>query len=333
MKAKTRTDIPPETAARCLFLSDRTCCVCRMRGKPVQIHHLDGDSSNHSMQNLAVLCLECHHETQLRGGFDRKLDPDQISLYRDDWRRIVARQRAAAQEHQIATSGNVSLQLELATSIAEIYRETEQYELLAMHYHAIGNDELRDKYVEVALQQSPTDDAICYLRGLQGKTELIPQDVLLRREARYTRNKDWSQRARFYEKLGRYPEAIADYLRTVSESLEQRSIFSAAFYLKELAESDLVTELFVIALRQATEEGSLWWQVRALDELGWRDEERQLVLDHAKEIEESGDLLLLQRLAAAQGKQREYLDLREQIARGQRVLPGGRVEFPKARQQ
>ena len=231
-----------------------------------------------------------------RGGFDRKLDADQVFLYRDDWHKIVALQYATAQEHQIATSGDVSFQLELATSIAETYRETKQYELLAMHYDVIGNDELRDKYVDMALQQNPTDDTICYLRSLQGKTELIPQDVLLRREARYTESKDWSQRARFYKGLGRYPEAVADYLRSISESLDEKGIFSAAYYLKELARSDLDTELFVIALQQAAEEHNLWWQVRALDELGWEDEKKQFVLDHAQEIEESGDLMLLENL-------------------------------------
>lgn len=92
--AKKKVRVPDELAAKVLFLADRTCCVCRDRNKRVQIHHIDDDPSNNDEVNLAVLCLgECHTETQLRGGFDRKLDQHQVILYRDDWNRIVALHR------------------------------------------------------------------------------------------------------------------------------------------------------------------------------------------------------------------------------------------------
>jgi hypothetical protein len=90
---KQRVEIPPDTAAEVLFLADRTCCVCRQRGKPVQIHHIDGDSSNSVGDNLAVLCFDCHRETQIRGGFDRKLDAAQVRLYKEDWNNRVEQKR------------------------------------------------------------------------------------------------------------------------------------------------------------------------------------------------------------------------------------------------
>lgn len=93
MAPRDRTEIPQETAAQVLFESDRTCCVCRQSGKGVQIHHMDGDPSNNSTDNLAVLCLECHHLTQTRGGFDRKLDAAQVALYKKDWVTRVAAKR------------------------------------------------------------------------------------------------------------------------------------------------------------------------------------------------------------------------------------------------
>jgi hypothetical protein len=92
MPKKRRTEIPSELAAQILFLSDRICCVCR-RQKPVQIHHIDEDPSNNALENLSVLCLDCHRETQIRGGFDRKLDAAQIILYRDQWLATVAKLR------------------------------------------------------------------------------------------------------------------------------------------------------------------------------------------------------------------------------------------------
>jgi len=70
--------------------------VCRARGKRVQIHHADDNPSNHDLDNLAVLCFDCHHETQLKGGFDRKLDYHQILEYRRDWLERVALRRDLA---------------------------------------------------------------------------------------------------------------------------------------------------------------------------------------------------------------------------------------------
>ena len=93
---KQRTEISAEVAAELLFQSNRTCCVCQERGRPVQIHHLDNNPSNNSPINLAVLCLNCHRDTQIRGGFDRKLDARQIVLYKNDWCERVRRRREAA---------------------------------------------------------------------------------------------------------------------------------------------------------------------------------------------------------------------------------------------
>jgi len=92
MTKKHRIEIPVETAAEVLFESNRTCCVCRER-KPVQIHHIDENPANFSKDNLAVLCFDCHRDTQIRGGFDRKLDSAQIRRYRDDWIARVANKR------------------------------------------------------------------------------------------------------------------------------------------------------------------------------------------------------------------------------------------------
>ena len=96
MVKKARSSIPDEIAAVVLFESDRTCCVCRARGKPVQLHHLGENPDNHDVENLAILCFDCHRDTQIRGGFDRKLDARQLVLYRDDWIRVVRHRRDRA---------------------------------------------------------------------------------------------------------------------------------------------------------------------------------------------------------------------------------------------
>src|SRR5262245_26484079 len=88
MTAKERTSIPESVAADVLYRSDHTCCICRINRK-VQIHHLDENPANHDPDNLAVLCLNCHDDTQLRGGFTRKLLALEIVQYRESWYRLV----------------------------------------------------------------------------------------------------------------------------------------------------------------------------------------------------------------------------------------------------
>jgi hypothetical protein len=45
------------------------------------------------IDNLAVLCFDCHRDTQIRGGFDRKLDAAQVRLYKADWIKRIEEQR------------------------------------------------------------------------------------------------------------------------------------------------------------------------------------------------------------------------------------------------
>jgi tetratricopeptide (TPR) repeat protein len=306
MPKKDREDIPKDVAARVLFYADRTCCVCRVRGKPVQIHHIDEDPANNEPRNLAVVCFDCHRDTQIRGGFDRKLYADQVLLYRDDWHRLVA-QRRVADEAAERLELDTWFDVEHATSIAEIYRENEEYELLALHYHSIGNKDLRDKYVKLAIQATHSDDAVIFLRGLQGRPDLIPADVIEREYERKSSQEDWLQRGRMLTNLGRHREAVGDYLSGIQRSLQDDRVFSAAYYLKELADSDLIDELFIIALKQAQAENDLWWQVRALQELEWHSELDALLLEHEAEIVESGDPHLLSLFALTKGDQAGWL--------------------------
>ena len=84
--AKDRTPTPKNTAAKVRWLSDDTCCICRERGKDIQIHHINENPTDHRIENLAILCLNCHNQTQKSGGFARQYDPEFVTLYRDEWR-------------------------------------------------------------------------------------------------------------------------------------------------------------------------------------------------------------------------------------------------------
>lgn len=96
MNRKIRLALSQELSAEILFKSDRTCCVCQVRGKRFQIHHIDEDPSNNTIENLSVLCLDCHNETQIRGGFGKHLTRAVVKKYRDDWHSRVSTRRIQA---------------------------------------------------------------------------------------------------------------------------------------------------------------------------------------------------------------------------------------------
>ena len=91
---KRRIRIPEQIQTQVMCVSHNTCCVCAEMGvgKHVQIHHIDGDRNNNAFENLAVLCLECHNKTQLKGGFAKQLTPKLVTEYNNNWRdRVRAR--------------------------------------------------------------------------------------------------------------------------------------------------------------------------------------------------------------------------------------------------
>lgn len=91
-----RIRIPDDVSAKVLYEHDRTCCVCSQPGLGIQIHHIDEDPSHNDPGNLAVLCLQHHEETQVRGGFGKKLKAVDVKLCRHEWLVRVAKRREEA---------------------------------------------------------------------------------------------------------------------------------------------------------------------------------------------------------------------------------------------
>jgi hypothetical protein len=117
-----RVAIEPEVAADVLFASDRTCCVCQIPGKRVQLHHIDENSANSVRTNLAVLCFDCHDETQIRGGFGRRLDTAQVRKYRDDWEARIRKRRDDADRLavEVLSRAGVALEVQASDAIAMV---------------------------------------------------------------------------------------------------------------------------------------------------------------------------------------------------------------------
>jgi hypothetical protein len=102
-----RVPIPDDIAAEVMFRHHRICCVCNIPGKAVQIHHIDDNPANNDPANLAVLCLECHNDTQVAGGFGRKLRASEVIKHRDDWIQRVKERKTEVDRILVARMADV----------------------------------------------------------------------------------------------------------------------------------------------------------------------------------------------------------------------------------
>jgi hypothetical protein len=308
-----------------LFWSDRTCCVCREKGKAVQIHHIDGDNTNGEINNLAVLCLDCHTETQIHGGFHRKLDSDQVLLYRADWYRTVARDRTSELRREQSEGRQSETSARVIASIVENLREAKEFGLVAMEYDSIGAEDLRDKYIELALSSDTGDSSIIFFRSMQNRADLIPKECIDREVRRKEENKDWSQLARLFVKVGDPKRAALFYCKSIMQDIEEDRAFPAAYYLKELCQERLFEPLFERAYGHFSDSKDLWWQVRSLEELGWKGQLHDLVRSNRAEIEASGNPALLRILYEATGEKLKMEDAQIAFMSSMRTVRAGDV--------
>jgi hypothetical protein len=139
-----RVPIPEAVASQVLFEHAHTCCVCNEPNRSVQIHHIDDDNSNNAAENLAVLCLDDHEATQLRGGFGRKLKAAEVTRYRDDWISRVKQRRVEADRIIMEKLAGAKLP-EIAQPAVEWKRPSEL--LLAAYIESLP-DILRHAYAE-----------------------------------------------------------------------------------------------------------------------------------------------------------------------------------------
>ena len=284
--------IARETAAQLLFYSNRTCCVCRQPQRPLQIHHIDGDRLNHGFANLAVLCLECHTETQKKGGFYRKLDAAQVRLYRNEWLNIVGRARVPGGE-TLDHGSAFGITAAAREQVAGILLEHRQFAMLARHYHLLGETELRDKYVELALMETEISLATeVTLRLRQNRLDAVAPARLHEFLASPHSLHGTLEVAQVYRALGRDTEAMLTFCDAIAQMLRAGHRLLAAVLLKRFAEEDFATGLLQEEFRESRRRGSIWMQVRCLQELHWHNELRRFFVDHRIQIETDPNLLL-----------------------------------------
>jgi len=86
-----RKKIPLAIESEVMFLSDLKCCVDGKKGD--HIHHIDGDNANNTIDNLALLCFDCHNLATITGSLSKKLSHLVIKKYREHHYLVVKTKR------------------------------------------------------------------------------------------------------------------------------------------------------------------------------------------------------------------------------------------------
>jgi hypothetical protein len=85
-----RKNLPKNLEAKLLVESKHTCNICWIE-KNVQIHHINGDHSDDSEDNLIVIGLECHSKVHTKRDMARNYIPETLRLYKATWIDLIKR--------------------------------------------------------------------------------------------------------------------------------------------------------------------------------------------------------------------------------------------------
>jgi hypothetical protein len=77
-----------------LFIENHTCAICRDPNKDVQIHHIDGNPHNNVLDNVIVLCLDCHSKVTGNRGLGKSFSQGEVRRYKRSWEKTVQELRA-----------------------------------------------------------------------------------------------------------------------------------------------------------------------------------------------------------------------------------------------
>ncbi|YCH29703.1 HNH endonuclease [Erwinia sp. D4-22] len=94
LHAEERPPIPESTLINLLWCNRRTCCVCRKPNKSIIVHHIKewSISRDHSIENLAVLCLDCHDLAHTKKQLSQNLNSKELQNSKTRWETIVSKQ-------------------------------------------------------------------------------------------------------------------------------------------------------------------------------------------------------------------------------------------------
>lgn len=104
-----RVAVPAKMAKKLYELNANSCCVCKRTGIGLNLHHIDGDSSNTIEENLAVICVnehDAHHRPDKYPVLNHMdLSAERLLEYKNEWEEFV--KECKKEEPQVLATINV----------------------------------------------------------------------------------------------------------------------------------------------------------------------------------------------------------------------------------
>jgi hypothetical protein len=154
--------IPKEVAAELHYLSNATCCVCNKERFSTQIHHIDGNPNNHVLENLALLCVQCHSDAHAHVPFARALSTEAIKKHREEWLKRVQKRRDEADK-----AASAGIESPLGTAERESFQHSDDPWLVSSYLKRLPNIHRGQK-----LKAYPMEDHSCAVDLKAGYAEM-----------------------------------------------------------------------------------------------------------------------------------------------------------------
>ena len=143
--SKRRRAVDQETVDELMFRNRHTCCICRDSSKHVQVHHIDGDSSNSHIDNLAVLCLDCHSRVSSDEGLGRRFTTGEVRKYKREWESLnLSKLEAKPKIDEVQAAilrADISRLMVEAISLSDAQRRLEALEQIETYSIYLGMQE------------------------------------------------------------------------------------------------------------------------------------------------------------------------------------------------
>lgn len=213
-----RTKIPASVADDVLTRSQRRCCLCfalkrDWEPKDGQIAHVDRDSSNHRIENLAWLCLEHHNEYDSRPSQARGMTAAELRVSR---RRLYSHLGAYSQTYTITVKGfdlspeaiqHVVAVLRVQDSESEIHVDASIQGSTVIVVSILGSSSVSLQRLSDSLARS---DLYGEFAAVLDQTDIEKSRSLVTLAHETANQGEWEEAQRIYTRAIRYNPQCAD---------------------------------------------------------------------------------------------------------------------------
>jgi hypothetical protein len=241
-RRKSRQPVQGTVADELMFRNRHTCCICHDSAKHVQIHHIDENPSNNRIENLAVLCLDCHSRVSSDQGLGRRFTAEELRRYKREWESLnvsaLETESALGKVEAGVLRGGISQLMVQAITLSDTARRIEALEQIEAYYVYLGMREEALEAISTILYGSVWRDAAVTAECAERIHHLFwalpgPQHMAIKEE-------DLADLKTAIGRLDWIGEHATEYMRNVQV---MRSLCTSILYLYDVvvaySESDL----------------------------------------------------------------------------------------------